>query len=64
MSIGDYNRKISESNKEAIRSFFKNNPFCTQLECAKALGMNVMTVSKHIKSLRQEIASQHREKDN
>lgn len=64
MSIGEYNRNISEKNKESIRSFFKNNPFCTQLECAKALGMNVMTVSKHIKSLRQEIDSQHLKKDN
>ena len=46
--------KIGHENREAVRAFFADHIGCTNVECAKALGLGVMAVGRHIKTLRQE----------
>jgi len=46
--------KIGHENREAVRAYFADHIGCTQLECAKALGLGVMAVGRHIKALRSE----------
>lgn len=46
--------KIGHENREAVRAYFADHIGCTSGECAKVLGLSVMAVGRHIKTLRQE----------
>jgi hypothetical protein len=41
-------------NREAVRQFFVTHIGCTNLECAKALGLSAMAVGRHVVTLRKE----------
>lgn len=51
-SIGAMKIAEGEATRGRIETFFRANPFSTQRECAKALNLAEMTVSKHVKVLR------------
>jgi len=46
--------KIGHENREAVRQFFAAHIGCSNVECAKALGLSVMAVGRHIATLRKE----------
>lgn len=46
--------KIGHENREAVRAFFLAHIGATNWECAKALGLSVMAVGRHVKTLRAE----------
>jgi len=48
--------KIGHENREAVRQFFTSHIGCTNIECAKALGLSVFAVGRHIATLREEWA--------
>lgn len=50
--------QIGHENREAVRAYFLSHVGCTNLECAKALGLGVMAIGRHIKRLRQEWINQ------
>ena len=48
--------KIGNDNREAVRTYFLARVGCTNRECAKALGLSVMAVGRHVATLRKEWA--------
>ena len=46
--------KVGETNLEKVRKFFKTHLCATQVECAEALGLSTMAVSRHVRTLRSE----------
>lgn len=46
--------KIGHDNREAVRAYFLAHIGVTNSECARALGLSVMAVGRHIKTLRRE----------
>lgn len=46
--------KIGHDNREAVRTWFQHHIGCTNYECAKALGLSLMAVGRHVKTLRGE----------
>jgi predicted ArsR family transcriptional regulator len=46
--------ELGEENREAVRKFFSTHLCCTQVECAKALGLSSMAVNRHVKAIRAE----------
>jgi predicted ArsR family transcriptional regulator len=46
--------QIGQSNREAVRDYFLTHIGATNVECAKALGLSVEAVGRHIKTLRRE----------
>lgn len=55
MSIGEFAREVSKKNLADIKEYFEKNPYSTQADCARALGLNPVTVNRHVKTLRQEM---------
>lgn len=49
--------RVGHDNREAVRAYFLSHVGCTNVECASALGLSVMTVGRHVKTLRQEWAN-------
>ena len=49
--------KIGHENREAVRAYFASHIGCTNVECAKAIGLSVMAVGRHIAKLRKEWAA-------
>jgi predicted ArsR family transcriptional regulator len=47
---------IGEENRERVRAYFLAHVGCTNQECAKALGLSVMSVGRHVATLRKEWA--------
>lgn len=45
---------IGQYNREAVRKFFLTHVGCTNVECAAVLGISVMAVGRHIKTIRRE----------
>ncbi len=45
---------IGQDNREAVRAYFLAHVGCTNVECAKALGLSVMAVGRYMKTLRRE----------
>lgn len=41
-------------NREAVRAFFTAHLCATNVECAKALGLSVMAVGRHVEAIRAE----------
>lgn len=54
--IGALKRREADANREAVRAYFGRNPFNRQSECAAELGLSVMTVSRHVRAIRRELA--------
>lgn len=52
--IGQIKRDEAARNKARIDAWFKANPYGRQNECAEALNLSVMVVSRHCKVLRAE----------
>lgn len=46
--------QIGRDNREAVRAYVLAHVGVTNRECAAALGLSVMAVGRHIKTLRQE----------
>lgn len=46
--------KLGQENLEAVRMFFKKHLCATQRECADALGISVMAVNRHVRTIRAE----------
>lgn len=46
--------QLGLSNREAVRAFMASHLCATQQECAKALGLSVMAVNRHVKEIRLE----------
>lgn len=51
--------KIGHENREAVRLFFASHIGCTNVECAKALGLSTMSVGRHVATLRKEWTEDH-----
>lgn len=49
---GRHKTEVSEQNRKSIIDFFKKNPGSTQKECADYLGLSIVTVWKHLKSIK------------
>jgi biotin operon repressor len=45
-----------ESNFQRVLEYFRANPCTTQKQCAEALEISRVTVSKHVKKIRAETA--------
>jgi hypothetical protein len=41
-----------EANCAAVQHFFATHLCCTQRECAEALGLSVMAVNRHVRTIR------------
>lgn len=46
------NVKMGEENLERVRAWFGSHLCGTQRECADALGLSVMAVNRHVKTIR------------
>lgn len=46
--------KIGHDNREAVRAYFLSHVGVTNAEVSKALGLSVMAVGRHVKTLRGE----------
>jgi predicted ArsR family transcriptional regulator len=51
-NIGAARAADGQATRRQIEEFYKNNPFAKRHECAKALGLSLVTVSRHFKALR------------
>lgn len=47
-------KRNSVLTMKRIEAFFKKNPYSTQQACAKELDLHYVTVSNHVKRLRQK----------
>lgn len=45
---------IGDLNRAAVRRWFREHLCGTQRECAEALGLSVMAVSRHVKAIRAD----------
>ncbi|SDW77641.1 hypothetical protein [Roseicitreum antarcticum] len=41
-------------NRKEVRQWFRDHPCGTQSECARALGLSSMAVSRHVRAIRAE----------
>lgn len=55
MSISDVARRVSDKNLNDIKAFFEKNPYSSQTDCANYLGLNKVTVWRHLKTLKKEL---------
>lgn len=44
--------EVGEKNRERVWAHFHQNPFDNQKQCAEALGLSVMAVSRAVKAIR------------
>lgn len=51
-------REVGKKNLTAVRAYFASHLCATQRECSKALGLDVMAVNRHVKTIRAESALQ------
>lgn len=49
-----YKHAEAQDNLNHIRMWQRAHPWGTQRECAKALGLSIMTVNKHVNAIRAE----------
>lgn len=55
-------RKQALEKRKAIIAFYRENIFCTQLECGQALGMSPPLIGKHIRKIKYAIKQNDIEK--
>ena len=46
--------QTGRENLKAVREFFRRHPGAKQSDCSKALGISVMAVGRHVKTIRAE----------
>lgn len=46
--------EMGEANLRAVRAFFVTHLCATQRECAAALGLSLMAVNRHVRTIRDE----------
>ncbi len=46
--------ELGRANLERVRTFFSEHLCATNQECAKALGLGVMAVGRHVATIRAE----------
>jgi DNA invertase Pin-like site-specific DNA recombinase len=46
--------QLGEDNYYMVREYFRTHLCATQVECARSLGLNKMTVNRHVKRIRAE----------
>jgi len=54
LDIGQYQRDRAAETRRRISEYFAANPLAKQHECARDLGLALITVSKHASALRSE----------
>lgn len=60
-NVGALRREVGERNKARVLEYFRANPFKTQRDCAKELGLNVCVISRHVMTLRAEMEAAKQE---
>jgi predicted ArsR family transcriptional regulator len=50
---------IGAANRERVRNFLATHIGATNRECAEALGLGIMAVGRHVKTLRSEWQKGH-----
>ena len=50
--VGEYGKKIGDKNRVRVFLSFTNNPFQTQVECARELNLSKQTVHFAYKAIR------------
>ncbi len=50
--ISDWMRERADESRERVRVWFVRNPMGTQKECAAALKLNVNTVNRKVREIR------------
>lgn len=61
MNIGQYQRDRSDRIRQQVAEYFAANPLAKQHECARDLGLALVTVSKHASALRAEWLAQRQQ---
>lgn len=61
MDIGRYQRERADENRRRIADYFTANPLAKQHECARDLGLALVTVSKHASAMRAEWLAQRQQ---
>ena len=51
---GDWQRELHAITRQRIKNYMEQNPLARQGECARDLGLGLMTVSRHTTALRAE----------
>jgi hypothetical protein len=46
--------ELGRANLERVRTYFNEHLCATNQECARALGLGVMAVGRHVKTIRDE----------
>ncbi len=46
--------ELGRANLERVRTYFREHLCATNRECAQALGLGVMAVGRHVKTIRDE----------
>lgn len=59
--IGQLKRDEAAATRQRIVDYMAANPVARQQECARDLGLNVMTVSRHITAMRVEWLAQRQQ---
>lgn len=62
--IGQIKRDEAAATRARIVQYMVENPVARQQECARDLGLNVMTVSRHMTALRAEWLASRKAKPN
>lgn len=59
-AMGHASRVRGEANRQRILRYVKKRPFCTQTECADALGLSRVTVHQHARVIRASWAKREK----
>lgn len=46
--------ELGQENLDAVKKFFRTHLCATQRECAEYLGLSVMAVNRHVRTIRAE----------
>lgn len=46
--------ELGQENLDAVKKFFRTHLCATQRECAESLGLSVMAVNRHVRTIRAE----------
>lgn len=52
--IAELRREVGRKNREDVRFYFMTHLCATNVECSKALGLNIMVVGRDVKAIRAE----------
>lgn len=46
--------ELGRANLERVRAYFREHLCATQRECSTALGLSIMAINRHVKTIRGE----------